>query len=152
MSGNPDCSFEWALKHLCVYLCNVASSSRIPSSLKTVIFFCVLAYRPRVPAENGPRKCIFKKLSIVAWKRSGVGTQAVSRAEIFENSALSFSCERTETEVFEYGDLINHTAPIRIRYVWTRVSFFENREKISVFNNTCGRGFRYWCFKWYMRL
>ena len=52
--------------------------------------------------ENGHRKCIFKKLS---------------REETFKNSALSFSYERTKTEVFEYGDLINHTAPIRIRYV-----------------------------------
>ena len=89
------------VKDLCVYICNLASSSRIPFTLKTEIFFYVLAYRPRVPGGNGYRKYIFKKLS---------------REEIFENSALSFSCEQTKTDVFEYGDLINHTAMIRIRY------------------------------------
>lgn len=49
------------VKDLCVYLCNLASSSRIPFSLKTEIFcFGQPSTRTR---ENGHRKCIFKKLS-----------------------------------------------------------------------------------------
>lgn len=40
------------VKDLCVYLCKLASSSRIPFSLKTEIFFHVLAYRPRVPVKT----------------------------------------------------------------------------------------------------
>lgn len=40
------------VKDLCVYLCKLVSSSRIPFSLKTEIFFYVLAYRPRVPLKT----------------------------------------------------------------------------------------------------
>lgn len=40
------------VKDLCVYLCNLASSSGIPFSLKTEIFFYVSAYRPRVPMKT----------------------------------------------------------------------------------------------------
>ena len=40
------------IKDLYVYLCNLASSSRIPFSLKTEIFFYVLAYRPREPVKT----------------------------------------------------------------------------------------------------
>ena len=40
------------VKHLYVYLCNLASSSRIPFHLKTEIFFYVFANRPRVPMKT----------------------------------------------------------------------------------------------------
>ena len=40
------------VKDLCVYLCNLASSSGIPFSLKTEIFFYVSAYLPRVPMKT----------------------------------------------------------------------------------------------------
>ena len=89
------------VKDLCVYLCNLASSSRIPFSLKTEIFFYVLANRPRVPVKTVTENAFSKS----------------SPEKRLEHSALSFSCEQTKTEVFEYGDLINHTAPTRIRYV-----------------------------------
>ena len=83
------------VKDLCVYLCNLASSSRIPFS------FYVLANRPRVPVKTVTENAFSKS----------------SPEKRLEHSALSFSCEQTKTEVFEYGDLINHTAPTRIRFV-----------------------------------
>ena len=51
------------VKDLCVYLCNLASSSRIPFSLRTEIFFLCFGQPSTRTRENGHRKCIFKKLS-----------------------------------------------------------------------------------------
>ena len=111
------------VKDLCVYLCNLASSSRIPFSLKTEIFFYVLANRPRVPVKTVTENAFSKS----------------SPEKRLEHSALSFSCEQTKTEVVEYGDLINHTAPTRafllLLLFYFIFIFFENREKISVFKN-----------------
>ena len=58
------------------------------------IFPSGLAYRPHLSGENGHRKRTFSK--------------TLSRAEIFENAGLSFTCGRTKTEVFEYDDVIHH--------------------------------------------
>ena len=67
-----------------------------PFLFKNGDFFpCVLAYSPHVSGENGNRKRMLPNLSSV---------------EIFENACLSFSCGQTKTDVFEYDDVIHHTA------------------------------------------
>ena len=52
------------VKDLCVYLCNLASSSRIyPVFFENGDFFLCFGQPSTRTRENGHRKCIFKKLS-----------------------------------------------------------------------------------------
>ena len=88
----------------------------------------------------------------------------VARVSFFENASLSFSCERTKTKVFEYDDVIHHTAhapwgmlsyfhlfsPLvwtgerdsgQTCYVWTRI-FLKTRGKflrVEKYGDKCGR-------------
>ena len=73
--------------------------------LKTEIFSPGLAYRPH-DKKNGLRIRIFSK--------------TLTRVEIPENAAFSFTCGRTKTGVFEYDDVKNYFVFHRFNVlVWT---------------------------------
>jgi len=120
-----------------------ASSTRIhPFLFENWYFFSGLAYRQHVSGETH----FFKTLS---------------RVETFENAGFSFTCGRTQTEVFEYDDAGIHlmlpawsmlSKGCYISYfhcfsvfVWTGendsdtlrvgVYFLKTEKKISVFKN-----------------
>ena len=84
-----------------------ASSTRIWILLKTYIFFSILAFRPllikgvfRTPSSPPPpppeKNRAFRK-----WSPEWV---------FLKTPAVSFSCKRAKTEVFECDDVIHHTA------------------------------------------
>ena len=102
--------------------------------VKQEIFFSVLVCRP--PAN-------------------GVLLKTVPRVEILKNAGFSFTRGRTQTEVFEYDDVIHYILPpsggyyrisivlasscgrakrIQIRYVGTRI-FWKQRKKNFRFEN-----------------
>ena len=69
----------------------------------------------------------------------------VVRVGYFENAGLSFSCGRKKTEVFEYDDVIHHTA----HALYGMLSFFhcfsvsvgtgENTVRFLKYPDTCER-------------
>ena len=71
--------------------------------LKTDIFVSGLVYRPHVSGQNGHRKRIFSK--------------TLCRVKSFKSAGFSFACGRTETEVFEYDDVI-----LYVLIVWRKLN------------------------------